>query len=196
MSQVLEQQLSVFLDGELPAEELDLLLGHLDRDAAQRLKLARYAMIGECVRSGVASPAALSVAERVRTALLADMTPVVARPRSAPVNRWGWLAGGVAAAAAVAAFLVANTEMPGLANGPAVRQDNTVRQLTEEPLSSITAAANHRLNPRAAARLTGYLVAHGQYTNQLSRSTFDSHLVTARAERASWRQPQDLASVQ
>ena len=53
------------------------------------------------------------------------------------------------------------------------------------------AAANHRLNPGAAARLTGYLVAHGQYTNQLSRSTFDSHLVTARAERASWRQPQD-----
>jgi anti-sigma factor RsiW len=182
MSQILEQQLSVFLDGELPANELDLLLTRLDRDPAHRATLARYAMIGECVRSGVASPAALGVAERVRSALLADTTPVVPQALPARAGWRGWL-------------MVAGPQQWSLARQPALKQDRVAFQLMNEPLPSITAEANHRLNPRAAARLTSYLVAHGQYTSQLSRSTFDSHLVTARAERASWHESQDMASV-
>ena len=197
MSQVLEQQLSAFLDGELPAEELDLLLAHLDRDAAQRLTLAtirddwrmrarwRSKPGGTQRRGASANSASRGYDARGCTAQVSTCKPV--RMAGGRRSRSSGCCSGSCRQ---------TRKCPGWRTGRAVRQDNTVRQLTEEPLSSVTAAANHRLNPRAAARLTGYLVAHGQYTNQLSRSTFDSHLVTARAERASWRQPQDLASVQ
>ena len=191
MSQILEQQLSAFLDGELPVEELDLLLARLDREPTHRTTLARYAMIGEWVRGGAASPTTLGVADRVRATLLADAKPV---PQPAPANWGGWLAGGLVAAAAVAAFLVPGRGAWRPESQAVARQDDATLQLMQEPLSSVTASVGHRLNPRAAARLTSYLVAHGEYTNQLSRSTFDSHLVTARAERASWRQSQDPAS--
>jgi negative regulator of sigma E activity len=194
MSEILEQQLSAFLDGELPPEELHLLLARLDRDPAQRATLARYAMIGECVRSGTPSAAALDVAERVRGALLAE-TGAAAKPRRRPRSGWGvWLAGGAAAAVALLAVLVVGPNV-GKQQGT-VKQNAVALRLMEEPLSSITTPANHRLTPDAAARLTSYLVAHGQYASQLSRSTFDSHLVTARAERASWRQARDAAGAE
>jgi sigma-E factor negative regulatory protein RseA len=191
MSQLLEQQLSEFLDGELPAEQLDLLLARLDREPAQRATLARYAMIGECLRGGAATPSALGVAERVRSALLES--PAQPPPRM-PATRRGWLVGAAAAATSVAAILLLGPEIRGLRQAEPAMQDVATLRLMDEPLSPVTAAANHRLTPGAAARLTSYLVAHGQYANQLSRSTFDSHLVTARAERASWRQFQDPIS--
>jgi hypothetical protein len=65
----------------------------------------------------------------------------------------------------------------------------------DDLLTDIRPAVNRRLSPQAAARLTGYMMAHGQYANQLARSNFDSHLVSARAERASWRRPQDAGYV-
>jgi len=188
MSQIVEQQLSAFLDGDLPAEELDLLLARVDRDSAHRATLARYAMIGEYVRSGTASPGALGLAERVRSALVAEGEAVAQPARPPPSHRSGWLAGGAAAAAAIVAFLLVGPNVGGVKKQETPSQDRAALRLMEEPLSSVTAPANRRLTPRAAARLTSYLVAHGQYASQLSRSTLDSHLVTARAERASWRQ--------
>jgi negative regulator of sigma E activity len=196
MSQILEQQLSAFLDGELPAAELDLLLARLDRDPAQRATLARYAMIGECVRSGGATPVALGIAERVRTALLTDAQAGAQTVRPLPSAWGGWLAGGVAAAIAIVAVMLAGPDLGSVRKPQEVQQNSVTLRLMDEPLTAITAPANHRLSPRAAARLTSYLVAHGQYASQLSRSTFDSHLVTARAERASWRQAQDPAGVE
>lgn len=193
MSQILEQQLSALLDGELPAEELDLVLARLDGEPAQRATLTRYAMIGEYVRGDPAVLSAAGIAEGVRAALLELESPVPVR-RRAPADWRGLLAGGIAAAVTVTAVLLAGPDMWGLGQAERVKEDMATLRLMDEPLSSVTAATNHRLTPGAAARLTSYLVAHGQYTNQLSRSTFDSHLVAARAERASWRQPQETVS--
>jgi negative regulator of sigma E activity len=206
MVQSVEEQLSAFLDGELPAEELELLLARLDREPARRAKLARYAMIGECIRSGSASIEALTLVERVRVALMEDdATAAAPAPASSGLHvPRRWLAAGAAAAiAAAAALIVMNSAAPpgdapdGAAPVVIAEQQPPApaRAAAEEPLADITPNANHRLSPRAAARLTEYLVAHGQYTNPLSRSNFDSHLVSARAERASWRQYQDAGNV-
>jgi negative regulator of sigma E activity len=195
MSQPVEEQLSAFLDGELPSEELDLLLARLDREPAKRATLARYAMAGECIRSGSASVSALEVAERVRAALLAEQERPFERIRARPAAWRGWAAGGVAAAAAVVALALVSPGTFQSVPAPSATPAATVATVADEPLTDIRPAVNRRLTPRAAARLTGYLVAHGQYTNQLSRSNFDSHLISARAERASWRRPQDAGYV-
>ena len=39
----IEEQLSAFMDGELPEEELQLLVRRLERDEEHRATLARYA---------------------------------------------------------------------------------------------------------------------------------------------------------
>jgi sigma-E factor negative regulatory protein RseA len=193
MSQRIDEQMSAFIDGELPAAELDLLVARLDRNPSRRAALARYAMIGECLRTGSGRVEALDISERVRAALGGDAPASAPAAPSLRASAWrGWVPGAVAAAAAVAAVLV-GVPFALQGSGPTATETVATAAPSEVPLASVTPGATKRLNPRAAARLTGYLVAHGQYANQLSRNSFDSHLVSARAERASWRLPQDPA---
>jgi sigma-E factor negative regulatory protein RseA len=195
MSQILDEQLSAFLDGELPAEELDLLLARLDQDEAHRVRLGRYALIGECLRTGSARPEAVGLCERVRSVLGPDTAPLAAIAAPRARLRRGRVAGGIAAAAAVVAVLVAGPAAWRGDRQPAPRAAVPAAPTADSAIGLVKADLSRRLDPRSAARLTGYLVAHGEYANQLSRSTLDSHLVTARAERASWRQAQDPADV-
>lgn len=194
MTHTIDEQISAFLDGELPHAELDMLLARLDRDPERRAALSRYAMIGECIRTGTGRVEGLGIAERVRVALAEEAPPAaVPQPQGAPAWR-AWMPGAAAAAAVLVAVLIGVPFALRDPGSPSV-QPVAMAAAGDQPLSSITPAATKRLNPRAAARLTGYLVAHGQYANQLSRNSFDSHLVSARAERASWRLPQDPAVV-
>src|ERR1039457_101398 len=50
MSEQIREQISAFLDGELPSAETELLLKRLLRDAQLRESFGRYALIGEAVR--------------------------------------------------------------------------------------------------------------------------------------------------
>ena len=182
MNQILEEQLSACLDGELPPGEMDLILARLDVEPGRRATLARYAMVGECLRSGAANPSALGVAERVRLALIADAAERPIKRTTSRTSHQAWIAGAVAAAVALIVVFVAG---PGIWNTP-VRQGVASNAGTLAATGSTSVAQTPRRVPIPATRLTGYLMAHGEYTNQLSRSTFDSHLVTARAERVSW----------
>lgn len=199
MTQLIEEQLSAFMDDELPAEELELLLARLDRDPAARGQLGRYAMVGECIRGGSGDIGALGLGERVRAAIAADtsQSAPASRPsaQSSTINR-GWVAAGLAASAAIVTLFVGGPANWGRDGADRVVASTPVAlPALDEPLDDIHPSVNRRLDPRAAARLTGYLVAHGQYTNQLARNNFDSHVVSARAERASWRQPRDATDV-
>ncbi len=198
MSETLDEQLSAFLDGELPPEELDLFLTRLDRDAGRRARLGRYALIGECLRTGTGQPDALRVADRVREQLIEVSGRDLRVSARHEVIKRGWLKfAGAAAAMAAVAFVVAQTgTREGADEQPLIAQREPMRPSgAAEEISTVSSAVSHRLDPRSAARLTGYLVAHGEYVNQFSRNTLDSHLVTARAERAAWRQSQDPADV-
>lgn len=196
MTQLLDEQLSAFIDGELPPAELDMVLARLDRDPELRLRVGRYALIGECMRSGSARLDVLALGERVRGALASGPPQPVRVDRSA-TGRRRWIAAGLAAALAVVAVVALQPRPWQLQAGPGAEVAASVpaARAGDDEVSTVRAALSHRLDPRSAARLTGYLVAHGEYANQFSRNALDSHLVTARAERASWRQAQDPANV-
>jgi len=51
MSEQIREQVSAFLDGELPNSETELLLKRLTRDAELRESFGRYALIGESLRA-------------------------------------------------------------------------------------------------------------------------------------------------
>ena len=189
MSKPIDEQISAFLDDELPAAELDLLLKQVEREPAHRERLARYALIGECLRDSGRRPVRTTrLADRVSAALAAEAAPV-ARGRPAWQRRV-WMAGAAAALAGVAAVFVINPLAPGRDDASLAALAPTSEVVAELSVDTVNATATRRLNPRAAERLTGYLVAHGAYANDLSRNNIDSHLVAARAERASWSLPQ------
>src|ERR1700733_2649215 len=50
MSEQIREQVSAFLDGELPNTETELLLKRLTRDGELRESFGRYALIGEALR--------------------------------------------------------------------------------------------------------------------------------------------------
>src|SRR5258708_30272889 len=89
MSEQIREQVSAFLDGELPNSETELLLKRLTRDPELRESFGRYALIGESLRGGTHARLSQGFPGRVNRAIHGE--PLVARPAPAPrpPARWG-----------------------------------------------------------------------------------------------------------
>lgn len=184
MSRTIEEQLSALLDGELPSAEEELLLRRLERDAEHRYTLGRYSLIGECLRSADVVPGALDIGDRVRKEVAAQGTFAGSR-----ASRWrgvgrGLLGAGIAAGVAVLALVSLNTleDRNGSVEAPALAR-NEIAPVATNPISYTVPANLTRTAVIAPARLTNYLVSHGEYTNALSRQVMDSHIVNHEPER-------------
>jgi sigma-E factor negative regulatory protein RseA len=187
MTDRIREQLSAFLDGELPEAETTLLLKRLERDEDLKGTLSRYSLIGAVIRTDGDMPAAHHVAARVRAAIAHEPS---FGPRRAPA--WLRPAAGLAVAASVAlaSVLLLPRWMPGAVDavpgavvaaapspaGPAVDQgvtgvvpvvvaadDEPVSTYTTPPLAADTSVA------LPSAQLASYLVAHSEYTLPLTR---------------------------
>jgi sigma-E factor negative regulatory protein RseA len=106
MSEQIREQVSAFLDGELPNSETELLLKRLTRDAELRESFGRYALIGEALRG--ASPGVLSrgFSSRVNLAIDGEPVPAAAQPQNARAPRWWRPLAGFGVAAGVAAVAI------------------------------------------------------------------------------------------
>ncbi len=187
MNDPIDEQLSAFIDGELPDQELELLLARVDRDPARRTRLARYAEISALLRDGAVIPSAGELADRVRDALAVAGEQVTRRPTVArfAVARWGAVA---AAVAAVAIFW--GGPQPGPA--PLAGRDSaaTPGQVPAAPLAqsrTVAPAQPPGLTTPNTARLTTYLVYHGRHTGSLSGRVVDARLLGRNMERAELR---------
>ena len=81
MSEQIREQVSAFLDGELPNSETELLLKRLARDGDLREHFGRYALIGEALR-GPGRLMAKGFAGRVNLGI--DGEPLPANGHMAP----------------------------------------------------------------------------------------------------------------
>jgi len=178
MSQIIDEQLSALLDGELPAEQEALLLRRLDTEPELREKLARFGMIGELLRDSSAPISALSVSGRVSAVIAAEDTSFEAPVRAAysSSNRLSYFGAGIAAS--IAMLVMFNLSGP----------DNATRQPGMAAVAQSASPLHEHADVMAVdpARLTRYLVAHSQYTNSASRQLFDSHLAMAVNTDATW----------
>jgi len=184
MTERLKEQLSAFLDGELPEAETTLLLKRLERDDELKGTLSRYSLIGAVMRTDGDVPAARYVAARVSAAIASE--PALGRP---PGHRWIRPAAGLAVAASVA--LLSVLVLPQWFAGPADAPDGlvaggSVATAAVEPAAVVVPvvtpaeeapAALYTTPPVPAdvagglpsAQLAAYLVAHGEYTSPLAR---------------------------
>jgi negative regulator of sigma E activity len=185
MSEQIREQVSAFLDGELPNSETELLLKRLTRDADLRDSFGRYALVGECLRGGGAR---LTQDLRARVNHAIDGEPLTAgqtRAARTQVERWWRPAAGAAVAAGVMAVSVLSfqqrAEVPGVAALPLPTSARVAAdQAAPREALSYTVPATVGQAPTAmpAARLTNYVFAHSRYSSVLGQSNMLSGLLS------------------
>ena len=106
MSEQIREQVSAFLDGELPNSETELLLKRLTRDGELRESFGRYALIGEAIRGTTRGLLTKGFAGRVNLAIDGELIPVNGQFSQARGPRWWRPFAGAAVAAGVAAVAV------------------------------------------------------------------------------------------
>jgi sigma-E factor negative regulatory protein RseA len=176
MTDQIREQLSALLDGELPRDEMDLLMRRLDKDPGLRRAFGAYALIGEALRAPGGRIAAPAFAARVSAAI--DEAPAIVEKKSTArpaatmqlpqqVALWKrpMVRMALAASAAVTAVLL-------------FRPDVTpVAQLEVAPANSFAMSASP--TPAQTQRLAGYLVAHSQFSTPMVRRNVLSSLLAA-----------------
>jgi sigma-E factor negative regulatory protein RseA len=187
MSEQIREQVSAFLDGELPNSETELLLKRLTRDGELRESFGRYALIGEAIRGSGRDLLTRDFAGRVNLAI--DGEPAVAaggQLRDLRAPRWWRPFAGAAVAAGVAAVAVVALQQRAIAPTLRPAAPLMVRTVAATPTRSMTAAlgadaqalrepisytvpATSPAAPAAMpqARLANYVLAHSRYSSGL-----------------------------
>jgi sigma-E factor negative regulatory protein RseA len=190
MSEQIREQVSAFLDGELPNSETELLLKRLTRDAELRESFGRYALIGESLRGGGSVRLSQNFHTRVNRAIDGEPLPAANnRSSGAELQRWWRPAAGAAVAAGVMAVAVLSfqqrADVPSVvASLPPV----TVRSVSDASLTDVKphealsyttpAAVGDAPAAMPAARFTSYVFAHSKYSSMLGESNVLSGLLT------------------
>ena len=177
MSEQIREQVSAFLDGELPNSETELLLKRLTRDGVLRESFGRYALIGEAIRG--ASRAYLTQGFAGRVNLAIDGEPVSAGGHVAQNRMPRWWRGFAGAAVAAGVAAVAVVAFHQRADAPGLRPAGPLTAQTALPVPSAVApreaisytvpAASAASPVAAPARLTNYVFAHSKYSSGLDQ---------------------------
>jgi negative regulator of sigma E activity len=189
----IEEQLSAFLDGELPNEELELLVRRLERNHEYRTTLARFSLIGNVLRKDPVQTYPDQFRARIMAAIAAD-TAQPAESEQALKSRMSWRAQFASAAAVVLA--VVGLSSSGLMNwgaGPAGSVDSAPRLATVEAPAQLAVGVEKPVAPRSAPRgaarqsalnpdrFSSYMVSHREYAQSLHGPIANSRIVIQQA---------------
>ncbi|MGA2188556.1 MAG: sigma-E factor negative regulatory protein [Steroidobacteraceae bacterium] len=182
MSEQIREQVSAFLDGELPSSETELLLKRLTRDAELRESFGRYCLIGESLRGGTDTRLTHGFTARVNRAIDGEPLVVAAQTPRGRSTRWWRPFAGAAVAAGVAAVAVVALQQRAIAptlrsglpataqnmvsaqNGAPTQQAFPPAKSTEALSYTVPAAVSETPTAMPAARLTNYVFAHSKYS--------------------------------
>jgi sigma-E factor negative regulatory protein RseA len=174
MTDQIREQLSALLDGELPRDEIGLLMRRLDRDPQLRRTFGSYALIGETLRAPGGRMVGMDFASRVSASIggvpvtgSVAAWPAVGRGMDKPAF---WkrpvVRTALAASAAAAAVLLFRPE-----SGP--------EQIAEVNPSPVVQVPTYSPTPAQAQRLASYMVAHSQYSTPMVRRNVLTGLLAA-----------------
>jgi hypothetical protein len=180
MSDKIKDQMSAFLDDELPDDEAELLLRRLGTDAELRRMAARYLLIGQSLRRERVP--ALDLDRRIARALEDEDAYRASDVEEEGPPRWWRPVAGVAVAATVAVIALMGLRNTGEGTAPeAVTADAGVA-VDADPaeFDYVVPADIPAVRPVSAvpARLTNYMISHGERAGTLVRSGMHSRIVT------------------
>ena len=130
MTEEIQEQISAFIDGELPEAEAELLVRRLATDASLRAEAERQMRLSQAIR-GEASVADAGFSSRVLAAIHDEPTlDEAAETQTAPAHRGGWMrmaaGGGIVAGVAAVALLA----LPDAVQSPTI-EAQTADTITE-----------------------------------------------------------------
>ena len=189
MSEQIREQVSAFLDGELPDTETELLLKRLTRDGELRESFGRYALIGEALRGAGSQILTRGFASRVNLAIDGEPAQAPAHAQLRREARWWRPIAGVTVAAGVAAVAIVALQQRSISprlSGATTTAQNVAAPLraaapTQLPLQGgggprealsytvVPAASTEAPSAIAPARLTNYVFAHSKYSSGLGQ---------------------------
>ena len=191
MTDRVKEQLSAFLDGELPDPESALLLKRLERDDELRSALSRYSLIGAVLRNDGDVPAARQVAARVSAAIAREPARGAGRLRLRAGNGLLRAAAGIAVAAGVALGAVllvqqVGSQDPGAPDAVMARAELPPVLPVVDDADAFDGPAEIYVTPPAPdaasgippAELANYLVAHYGYASPLVRRSVGAGLIS------------------
>lgn len=165
MSVHIREQISAFLDGELPAAERQLLLERLRRDPALREQWGRYQLIGDGLRQGLPPRVDLGLADRV----MAELETLPAQHGGGGSGRLVKSVAGLAVAASVAVVTVLAVRQLDVPDGGADHaQMAAAPQTLPAPQAYVRVQQGGSWDgagtpPQGVDRLNEYLVNHNEY---------------------------------
>lgn len=206
MSEQIREQISAFLDGELPDSETELLLKRLSRDEELRAVFGRFAFAGDVMRQPGCTLHSRTLVADVNRRIdgepqVMSHTLAVARAR-----RWWRPVVGAAVAAGVAIVAVVSVErfssVPALpltaarvpvatrqviAPAPQVQQAQApafAAAGSREALSyTVPVVSSEHLAVLPPTRLTSYVLAHSKYSTVLGQRNVLSGLMADQPEQ-------------
>jgi sigma-E factor negative regulatory protein RseA len=168
MTDRIREQMSALLDGELPQDEVGLLVRRLERDAGLRRSFGNYVLAGEALGSPGGQLASAGFAARVSAAIDEGAAEVAVLDTPQRLERHWSRPFAAVAVAASAAFMAVLLVRPGV-HGPATIAQATLERARTGFASLQQAGAAASPTPAHSQRLAGYLVAHSQFASPLSR---------------------------
>src|SRR5882757_8489011 len=185
MTEPVKEQLSAFLDNELPKPEFELLLKRLGTDPELRGALERYVLIGESLRAPAEVQSTREFSTRVRAAVAREQISTGRPRRIKPLVGFAIAAG--AAAVAIVVIRTAPLDLGRVADQallqPATQGELTGRVLPTHAVPTIPPIAMEQpqrwvmeepqrwrsVPAVSATQLTHYVVAHSEYSSPLER---------------------------
>jgi sigma-E factor negative regulatory protein RseA len=149
MSEQIREQVSAFLDGELPGSEMELLLKRLTRDAELRESFGRYSLIGEALRGSHRSVISRGFATRVNQAIDGETAPVDQPSTQLNVPKWWKPFAGVAVVAGVAAVAVVALQQRAISPAARAPLSAAISTIATAP-GNATSAPAHQIDTPAA----------------------------------------------
>lgn len=183
MNDELKEQLSAFMDGELLAEEKEIVLQALKTEEPVRAQWAHYHLIHDSLQHQLPATFLHDVAGRVSQALENESPPPVERHPVTAAERWRYpwkYAAGLALAASLSAITVLGFQAftsepvmpePRLASAPPSASEPRLASTPPSAFSHsnivpVAKNADHRqtlLAPEVERRLSSYVVNHTEY---------------------------------
>lgn len=180
MNETLKEQISAYVDGELPDGESELLVRRLSQDPSLRDLADSYLAIGRAIRGEVSMPRVAGLRERIAQNLGSETPqPAEAAPAQASNRYLRPIAGvGIAAAVAVLALLGLQQVGPegGLPEATTAANDLAAIAIDEAPLYTEPPVVEF-VSDRPSATLTRYYQQHNERAADIGGSGIFSRLV-------------------
>lgn len=167
MNDAIKTQISAFVDGELPANEAELLLRRMSADRALRQQAAEYLALGRAIRGERTVPGMPGLRDRITVAIDAESAPE--KPAEELSRRPRYLRPVAGAAIAATVALVAIVGLQRVVD---------VNEISPTDKAVDAAAQTYTVPTPAEDKLREYYLRHAASSAYIGAGSINARLVT------------------